>query len=268
MGGCGGCVHNVLSLLGASICLIIFNILIVLKVDGGRDLPWYYVFIPIWVGYIFYSWFVLCVFFVQSRKAIDLGAGLWLEAAGFCFILWTILLSVKLEVTSWSGVNWAWIFVPYWIGCFQLLLIDNDWPVYKHHFHRKPNKFWKRYHQILPRNVILAVMLFGLIMVLLGQDVITHGNWGLYFTPFWFVFFILLCICCTNAQSDFEHCWKCEHFCGAILFPFIIGLIFVIFLVLLVLYLQGIIHRIVYSFIPLWILELLGLIGACALACN
>jgi len=266
MGWCGEFAQPILTIFGGTICFIIFNILLVLKIDGGFSFAWYFVFIPLWVGYIFYSWFVLWLFFGKFSSVVNAwGAGIWLEGVGFCLTLWTILLSVKLEVSSWNEVNWAWIFVPFWTGLLQLLLVDSDWPVWKNQFHKKPRKLFKRYYQILPRNVVIAVMLFGLIVVLLRQDIITVGNWALYFAPFWFIYFLLLCICCVNISDSIVVSGQLG---SSVVFPFIVGLLFFLFLILLVLYLQGIVHLIVYSFIPLWILEILGVIGSCTLCCN
>jgi len=77
-----------------------------------------FIFIPFWGTAIGYTW-ILFVLWDKWYMSIAYGLGglMWLGSIAIGAVLFTILLSLKLENDSyWGGVNWGWIFVPLWAG--------------------------------------------------------------------------------------------------------------------------------------------------------
>jgi len=259
-----GC-HIFWSLFGGSIALILFSVFIVLKIDNAVDWSWYSVFIPVWVSFLFYTWFIIWVFVFaidQSKEGL-LGAAFWIETAGIGVIIWTVLITLKLELSEWSDVNWGYIFIPAWAAMALFSLIHPGWPEWDHEFHwdQKLSDYdlWRRYFEVLPLNTLGAIAVFTILLVLDLQ--LSHQvcySWSLCFTPFWYLCGVWLCLICTNIQQiGGSHVWP------NVFGPSLIAIPFFAFVILMALFLEGIIPLLTYAFIPLFLLELVWFCSSC-----
>jgi len=259
--------HGWFAVFGLIVSILTFNILLVLKIDSHVKYAWYFIFIPLWLAFLFYVWILMWIFEIIDERPNMLGGVSWMIYSGFCIIGWTILLSLKLEISSFQNVNWAYIFIPYWFACLQFLLIDPHLPEFKHKFHTKQQNKWKRYINVLPINSVAVLIVFGILIVLRLEGIISH-DWTVVFIPMWYLCAISILICFTNAsEMGFAEHRNTEILWLGVVVPSLFGIVFFLFAILMVLYLDGIIHKVVYSFIPLWIMEVVGLYVVCVAPC-
>jgi len=248
----------------ASFGLITWTILFILKIDEFATLSWYEVFIPLWISYFFMSLVIFVFTFEFLKRDNAYGAAVWFEGMASLFILWTILLALKLEQNgegeSFQNVNWGWIWFPFW-GCIGFVsLIDPDWPNYNHKFHEKTQDFWG-FARALPINAILVTVAQTIVIALHSSNVFDCNvhSWGLCMTPLWYLDFIFICLCLAKIGEGEQ-----QIFMGL---PSLIALVVATFEILLALYLEGSIHLMVYVFIPVWLTLVVGVCGGFCLLC-
>lgn len=177
--------------------------------------------------------------------------------------LFSVLLVLKLDrVITW---NWGYILIPFWITCIQASFVDGKWPEFKHKFEKNflSNAEWI-FPQLFPRNFVITLIIFTILMVLKLENVIAP-LWSVIFIPWWTFLFLYLMVLMVLVQdterSPINNCeWQWIQL--FILVPL------TLFFVLLVLFLDGVIHRLVFSFIPIFLLEFFGVfILPCLICC-
>jgi len=252
----------------------LWTILLVCKVDGAINWPWYYIFIPLWCT--FPGYFIVIGYFFRKRyrrrHELSFGAAVWLWFCGLGISIWTVLLAIKLE--SLNGfIPWWWIFTPLWVTLALLYLVDENWPHHKFEFNypmyrgswgwNRDYKYetFKAFGRILPGHTISAVIIFTILLVLDLENVYPT-SWVLKFIPFWWLLCLVWLIVFTGITLN------PSRFDYMIIYPILTVSIPMVFLLLLGLYLTGVIETyLAVVWIPFWLVEIIFLFTSFCVVC-
>jgi len=242
---------------------IVFHIVLIAQIDSHKHWDWPFVFIPLWVSVGFFLFYL--VWLLHRRWGRKAGAILWLVSGVLLFVLFSALLSVKLDSPD-SAMSWYGVFVPFWVGLSFFLLVDEGWPEYEHTFSTGSYKTsseatFERYLEVFPKQFLISFGIFGILHSMdLENDV--HFSWPIRFLPFLLVTGLFLLSVLSNLMFS-----KGDLFFD-VLIPFLIAIPFIVFEILLLLYLEGLIHSFAVVNIPLFLCDIFLWFGSCVLSCT
>lgn len=246
------------------ITFLLFNIFLIVRIDHTVQWNWFIVFIPLWIFFLIYASFISWLLSLSSRNGL-FGAIIWMIFCGTCLCLFSVLLTLRIEnVITW---NWAGVFCPLWLTLLLISYVDFHFPEYRHKFRKSYNQnTFARFGDTIPRNFVLALIIFTILLVL-KLELVISWSWYALFSPFWILFGIYVLLLLTFLQ-DIEGSTGYDTDCFLHFYHGIIAPLVFISFILLVLFLEGVVSRIVYAFIPLFFIEFFGVfILPCLIVC-
>jgi len=260
---------------GASVVImlitaILFMIFLILRLDKHVTWNWLFVFIPIWIFILAYLLLIFAIFylFYYERKNIILATA-WLMSVGVAFLLFFILLALKVQKVNGDFIYWALVFIPLWIGLALLLVIDETWGgdyrIYEYEadysYRSYYGKNYLRGINVLPHNVLVFVVVFTILLVLKLDGVVTR-SWAIIFMPLWFIDLLVLVLFLSTILDAYIN-WSYDIYWITLGFIPILASEIV-----LVLKLDTIIAtQWAIVFIPFWFSAFIALIGSCIWCC-
>jgi len=262
--------------IGASIVImlltaILFMIFLILRLDKHVSWNWLFVFIPLWIFILSYLILVFAVFYLlyfEIRRHTLEGTA-WLISIGVLFLLFSILLALKVQKINGDFIYWALVFIPLWIGLALLLVIDETWGgdyrtyEYEADYRYRSaygNSYWRGVN-VLPQNVLVCVTIFTILLVLKLDGVITR-SWAIIFLPLWFIDLLVVLLLLASILDAYVN-WSYDIYWIALGFIPILASEIV-----LVLKLDTIIStQWAIVFIPFWFSAFVALIGSCIWCC-
>jgi len=269
---CSNCFTMFLTMVMVFWMFILWTILLVCKVDAAVDWPWYYINIPLWLSFPgIFMWSSYLFHDIRHSKKGWLGALVWLVICGSGIVLFTVLLSIKLELQT-NFISWWWVFCPLWVSLVLLYVVDEDWPDYEFNFHYpvyydKTYSYQRRYEtfysflRILPWHTLSAIIVFTFLLVI-DLEGIYSTPWAIKFIPFWWLICLVWLLVLTGIII------KPTSFLDVVVFPILSISIPMVFILLLGLYLSGVIETyLAVVWIPFWIVEVIFLFVSMSLCC-
>jgi len=243
---------------------IVFHIVLIAQIDSHKDWKWSLVFIPLWTSIVFLL--IYMVWLLHRRWSNDhYGAILWLVSGVIVFVLFTVLLAIKLD-TPYPSISWFGVFVPFWVGLAFFILVDEGWPDYEHKFstetyERNADGTFERYLEVFPKQFLIAFGIFGILHTLDLENIV-EISWPIRFLPFLVVTGLFILTILSNLMFS-----QSDYFFDVII-PFLLASPFIVFEILLLLYFKGIVHSFAVVNIPLFICDICLWFGSCVLSCT